>query len=232
MLQAVASGDPDARQAALEALTAIYWRPVYTRFRLKWHLDPADAEDLAQEFFLQAVTGAVFDRYDPARARFRTFLRLCADRFAANAHRDRARLKRGGGATIVSSDLPQIERELASAPAFASDAEADAWFDREWVRASFGEAVARLQADTAGTAREIRFTVLRRYDLDPARDADRPGYRALALEYDLTVTQVTNHLAWARAQLRRRLLERLRELSCSEAEFQAEAAALLGQEPA
>jgi DNA-directed RNA polymerase specialized sigma24 family protein len=231
ILRAVASGEPEARHAALGVLAAIYWRPVYTRFRLKWHLGPADAEDLAQDFFIEAMAGSMFERYDPARARFRAFLRVCADRFAANAHRGRQRLKRGGGATLISADIPGLERELASASAFASGAEADAWFDRDWVRVLFADAVAHLRADTAGTPREIRFTLLRRYDLDPARDADRPGYRDLALEYGLSLVQVTNHLAWARARLRGLLLERIRLLSGSDAEFRAEAVELLGLEP-
>ena len=132
---------------------------------------------------------------------------------------------------MVSLDVAGAERDLAQAPALRTDAEADAWFDREWVRALFADAVERLRASTAGTPREIRFTLLRRYDLEPERDADRPGYRDLADEFHLPVTQVTNHLAWARRELRRLLLERLRSLSATDAEFRDEAAALLGQEP-
>ena len=46
----------------------------------------------------------------------------------------------------------------------------------------------------------------------------------------LPVTQVTNHLAWARREFRRLILERLRELSASDAEFRSEARELLGVE--
>jgi hypothetical protein len=42
------------------------------------------------------------------------------------------------------------------------------------------------------------------------------------------VTQVTNHLAWARRELRRLVLERLRLLAGSDAEFRAEAEDLFG----
>jgi len=52
-------------------------------------------------------------------------------------------------------------------------------------------------------------------DYDPAnaqraqrRLEDRPSCRALAEEFGLPVTQVTNHLAWARRELRRLVLER------------------------
>ncbi|MGH7514736.1 MAG: sigma factor [Gemmatimonadales bacterium] len=231
VLRAVASPDPEVRREALEDLAAVYWRPVYARYRLKWNLPAPDAEDLAQEFFVRALSDGLFQDFDPERARFRTFLRLCADRFAANARRDQHRLKRGGAATMVSLDVAGAERDLADAPALRTGAEADAWFDREWVRALFADAVERLRALTAGTPHEIRFTLLRRYDLEPERDADRPGYRDLAEEFHLPVSQVTNHLAWARRELRRLLLERLRSLSATDAEFRDEAAAVLGQEP-
>lgn len=230
VLRAVASPDVDVRHAALEVLATVYWRPVYARYRLKWNLPAPDAEDLAQEFFARVAHDGMFQDFDPARARFRTYLRLCADRFAANARRDRLRLKRGGAATVVSLEAAGAEPDLAHAEGRHSDAEADAWFDREWIRALFADAVERLRASTAGTPREIRFTLLRRYDLEPERDADRPGYRALADEYHLPVTQVTNHLAWARRELRGLLLERLRSLSASDAEFREEAAAVLGEE--
>jgi RNA polymerase sigma factor (sigma-70 family) len=228
VLRVLRSDDAAARHAALDLLAAIYWRPVYSRFRLKWNLAAADAEDLAQEFFIQVVGGTVFERYDPERARFRTFLRLCADRFAAKAHRARGRLKRGGGVTLVPMDLPGLERELAAAPGFRDDDEADARFDRDWTHALFADALRQLETATAGTAREIRFTLFRRYDLEPAREADRPSYQALATEYGLTLAQVTNHLAWARRELRRVLLEQLRALCGSDAEFRAEAVELLG----
>lgn len=56
--------------------------------------------------------------------------------------------------------------------------------------------------------RELRFRVFARHDLERLREEDRPSYRALAEEFGLPVTQVTNHLAWARRELRRLVLER------------------------
>jgi hypothetical protein len=90
------------------------------------------------------------------------------------------------------------------------------------------DAVEALRAGCTGTPREVRFRAFERHDLLPAREEDRPSYRDLARELELPVSQVTNHLAWARRELRRLVLERLRVLSGSDAEVRAEAAALLG----
>jgi RNA polymerase sigma factor (sigma-70 family) len=226
VILAAREADPDLRRAAFDTLIAIYWRPVYARFRLKWKAQPADAEDLAQEFFARAMERGFFEGYDPARARFRSFLRTCVDRFAANARRDERRLKRGGGLAMVPLDFADAELELARASDPAADP--DAWFDHEWVRSLFTDAVEALRAASVGTPREVRFRVFERYDLGPVREGERPSYRAVAEEMGVPVTQVTNHLAWARRELRRLILERLRIVSGSDSEFREEAESLFG----
>jgi RNA polymerase sigma factor (sigma-70 family) len=229
VVEAIRDQDPDTRRAALDTLITVYWRPVYAHLRRKWRLQPADSEDLTQEFFTQAVTDDFLLGYDPAQARFRTYVRVCLDRFVANAQRDERRLKRGGGITVLPLDFALIEQELAAADGQAGEDGADAWFDREWIRGLFAAAVSDLRTACRGTPREIRFAVFERYDLAPTREADRPGYRAVAEELGLPVTQVTNHLAWARRELRRLLLERLRSLTATDAEFREEAEELLGE---
>jgi hypothetical protein len=77
----------------------------------------------------------------------------------------------------------------------------------------------------------LRFEVFSRSDLDPVNGEERPSYRQLAEEFKLPVTQVTNHLAWARREFRRVVLEQLRQLSGSEAEYRAEARELFGIDP-
>lgn len=79
---------------------------------------------------------------------------------------------------------------------------------------------------------EARFAVFERYDLAPLAGGPRPTYRDIAEALDLPVTQVTNHLAWARRAVRRLALERLRTLCGSEAEYREEARALFGIEAA
>jgi RNA polymerase sigma factor (sigma-70 family) len=228
VILAARQDDPDIRRAAFDTLVTVYWRPVYTRLRLKWRAQPADAEDLTQEFFARAMDRGFFDAFDPARARFRTFLRLCLDRFVANVRRDERRLKRGGGISVVPLDVALVELELVHSDADARDGDPDTWFDREWVRALFADAVQELRAQCTGTAREIRFQVFERHDLHAGPESDRPSYRELASSLGLPVTQITNHLAWSRRELRGLVLERLRLVSGSDAEFRDEARELFG----
>ncbi len=213
--------------SSLRALVAVYWRPVYVHLRFRWGQRSEAAEDLTQEFFTEAMTREFFDGYDPARARFRTFLKSCVDHFAANAARAARRLKRGGGAAPLPLDFAGADRAFVQAGQVALP-DADARFHHEWVRALFSVAVDALREHALSEGHELRFRLFERYDLAPDEESARPSYRALAEEFELPVTQVTNHLAWARREFRRLVLARLRDLCGSEAEFRLEARELLG----
>src|SRR5437660_7821556 len=82
-LTAVREGDPEARRRALSALATAYWRPVYGYLRLHWRKPHEEAADLTQDFFAHALEKDLLARFDPERARLRTFLRACVDRVAA-----------------------------------------------------------------------------------------------------------------------------------------------------
>lgn len=231
VVEAAAGTDPDARRRALDTLVAVYWRPAYLHLRLKWNAGREEAEDLTQEFFARAMGQGFFEKYEPSRARFRTFLRSCLDHLVANTRRDERRLKRGGGAAHLPLDFEGAEQDLALAAGPGPD-DPDTVFHREWVRSLFTLAVESLRAECVAGGYEIRFRLFARCDLDPVEGQVRPSYRDLGEEFGLPVTQVTNHLAWARREFRRVVLERLRELSGSEAEYRAEARELFGMDPA
>src|SRR6195256_2770046 len=102
----------DERRSAFDTLVTAYWKPVFKYVRLKWHTSPDDAADLTQGFFLRAFEKDFFAGFDPSRARFRTYLRTCLDGFVSNARKADARLKRGGGVTLIPIDFDEAEREL------------------------------------------------------------------------------------------------------------------------
>src|SRR5688500_11771775 len=137
------SPDEETRRLAFAAIIEAYWKPVYKYLRLKWQLDPDQAADLTQEFFAATLEKDVLGRFDPERARFRTYLRLCVDGFASNARKAERRLKRGGGVTPVSLDFETAEGEIVRyEPAVPADV--DELFYQEWVRALFQRAVEEL----------------------------------------------------------------------------------------
>lgn len=209
---------------AHEALVEAYWKPIYKYLRLKWHLSPDAAADATQEFFLSLLERDLVGRYDAGRARFRTYLRLCLDGFVANQQKAERRIKRGGGITTVPLDFTTAEGELVRIePSIPADV--DDLFYREWVRALFDRAVADLRADAETRNRQVMFEVFVRYDLADA--ATRPSYDEIGVALGLPTTTVTNHLAAMRRQFRAIVLDRLREITGSDDEWEAEARRLL-----
>jgi RNA polymerase sigma factor (sigma-70 family) len=218
--------DPEERVRAMDAITAAYWRPVYKYVRLRWRLEREDAEDFTQDFFFRLLEKNFLASYDPAKGKLRTFLRTCIDRLFMNQARDAHRQKRGDAAVHVSLDFEQAEHELAAS---AQTESPEDYFEKEWVRTLFALAVERLRAQCQSAGKQTHFALFERYDLG---DSDsRPSYTALAEEFRIAVTDVTNYLAFARREFRRAVLAQLREMTGSDEEFQREARTLLGVDP-
>ena len=228
MVEGARSIDPEERRLAYERVVQAYWKPVYVYLRLRRGASAEDAEDLTQGFFARAFEKGFFESFDPARARFRTFLRTCLDRYAANEQAADRRLKRGGGVAVLSLDFATAERDLPPL-ALASGEDADAAFHREWVRAVCVEAVETVRRRCRERGHDQALAVFERCDLSDLADADRPSYAALGAAFGIPVTQVTNLLALARREFRAAMVATLRARTASEAEFEEEARQLLGR---
>lgn len=219
---ALGAAEKPERERAWSALAAAYFPPARAYVRHRWNADPEEAEDLVQGFFASAYEHGFIARFDHRKARFRTWLRVGLDGWVANARRNTARLKRGGGAVHVPLDADLAE----VLPAPLEDA--DAWFDREWARTLFALAVDALRERCEARGQALRFRLFERHDL---AEGEPPSYRELAEAEGIPVTQVTNHLAAARRDLRALVLEQLRALTVDDEEFRAEARRLLGADP-
>jgi RNA polymerase sigma factor (sigma-70 family) len=227
LLRAASSPDAGIRKQALDTLIAAYWKPVYKYLRCKWCLPNEEAKDLTQAFFARAMEKGFFDRFDPARARFRTFVRVCADHFAAKEHRSAGSLRRGGDLEVDSLDFDSAEGELTRQSPPAS-MDPDDFFRQEWLRELFAQSVEDLRQLCLASGKGVHFALFERYDLDAPNTSDGVSYASLAEEFALPLTQVTNYLAFARRQFRQLLLERLRASTGSEDEFQQEVRCLFG----
>lgn len=214
------------RERGLSILIDTYWKPAYKYLRIRFRESDADAQDLTQGFFTRAIEKDFFAGYDADRGSFRTYLRTCLDRFVANEKKAASRLKRSPGAPMLSLDFPSAESELArEAPREGQSLEQ--YFHDEFVRSLFGLAVEKLREECQQRGRDLPYRIFERYELD--RDSSQPPtYAALAEEFHIPATQVTNFLAFARREFRRIVLEKLREITSSDREFREEAKSLLG----
>jgi RNA polymerase sigma factor (sigma-70 family) len=195
---------------ALERVMALYWKPVYRFIRLKFRKNNEDAKDLTQGFFATALERDFFSRFDPAKASFRTYLRMAVERFAANQHAASNRQKRGGDIQFEPVEDQAIPTESP-----------EQIFEREWQRQLFALALDDLRAHCDASGKQIQFRIFEAYDL-ALNEAERPSYAGLAVRHNIPETAVTNHLAWARRTLRGLVTERLRGVTSGDAELRRE----------
>ena len=223
---AAQSGDLIERERGLSILVAAYWKPIYKYLRIRHREGNEEAKDLTQGFFARALEKEFFAAYDPGKGSFRTYLRVCLDRYVSNEKKAALRQKRSPGSPVVPLDFDVAEGEIArSAP--AADRTMDQYFHDEFVRSLFALSVETLREECALRGKDLPFLLFERYELD--RDPEeRLTYDRLAEELHIPVTQVTNFLAFARREFRRIVLEKLREITTSDREFREEAKSLLG----
>jgi RNA polymerase sigma factor (sigma-70 family) len=205
LLDAAAAGLPGE---ALERILALYWKPVYRFIRLKFRKNNEDAKDLTQSFFAAALQRDFIGRFDPAKASFRTYLRMAVERFAANQHAAANRQKRGGG----------VEFEPAEEQAATTESPEQV-FEREWQRQLFALALDELRAHCEECGKHLQLRIFEAYDL---ADGERPSYAELAVRHGIPETSVTNHLAWARRILRTFVTERIRGTTSGPRELREE----------
>ena len=219
VVSALASADDNERERATGLVIAAYRSPVIAVLQRRWGMQAADAEDLAHDFFAHALDRDWLARYDPDKGRFRTFLRTCLMSYASTSHEAATRQKRGGAVQHVSID---------DVTPVAGAADVDAIFDREWTRSVLSMALESLQKDCMSQNHDVSWKVFSAYDVEGA-DGERPTYQDIASRVDIPLTQVTNHLNWARKRFRQHVLDTIRTLTATEAEYRDEVRALTGK---
>lgn len=210
------SVDAGSRARGVRVVAEVYWAVVYRYLRLRFRMTPEQAEDTVQAFFLHLVESDLFSNYDPARARFRTFLRQCLDNFAITEFRKASAQRRR---------VEELDLDFASVEAtLGTEAPDPSSFDRDWVRRVAEVAVERLLVALEKAGKHTHAELFRRFHLHD----DVPSYQAVADELGVSVTNVTNWLHFARREFRTIALALLREITASEAEFADEAREVFG----
>jgi DNA-directed RNA polymerase specialized sigma24 family protein len=155
---ATAAGRDDGEaRVALSTLCQSYWYPIYAFVRHRG-FSPEQAQDRTQDFFAYVLEHDLIARADPARGRFRAFLRtVCARHLAGDRDRENA-AKRGGGRLQLAIDPLDAERRYALEPAHEMTAERI--FDRTWALTLLDRVVDRLRREYDDAGRSARFEEL------------------------------------------------------------------------
>ena len=198
-LASIRSGDPVRRDAELERLVQLYWKPVYTLIRRAWASANEDAKDLTQDFFATVVLQDNFaERYSPARGSFRGYLKGALRNFLSKRSRDDSREKRGGAVRITSLTIrdSDLEEVLPDDQALRPDE----IFDSAWRSVVLDRATRLLGERLEAQGKRAYFEVFKRYDLELVEGVN--SYESIARELRLSVDDVKNYLTRSREEFR------------------------------
>jgi len=150
--------DSHDAQSALNEICRLYWYPLYAWLRRTGH-SPEASEDLTQEFLAWFVTNRHFEKADSRQGKLRSFLLGCLKRFLANQRRKEHTQKRGGEIVHLSIDQEWAEGRLKNEASDGSNP--DLYFDRNWARSIFENALTRLRQFHESKDQLDRYQVLR-----------------------------------------------------------------------
>ena len=198
---AARTGDSLLADQALEKLCRTYWPPLYAYIRRHGH-DPAEAQDLTQDFFVRLLARDYLQKLHHQEGKFRSFLLAYVKNFLLEQRRRGLAQKRGGGCEFISLNQSMGEEGYLLEPAdVLTPVEV---FDRRWAQKIMRTALDRLRQEYETRGEAALFDVLQNYQ------PRAPGGRSYAhLGADLGMSEAA--VKWAVHQMRQRHGELLRE---------------------
>ena len=192
--------DPQERQSALEQLCSNYWKPVYACLCARF--SAADAEDITQEFLLNACNNNLFEKADPNAGKLRAWLYSSLRLFLANRHRVLNAAKRGGDQKTVQIEADTYKSaavEIADAAGSPDDV-----FDRAWLAEILRKSVESLRDQYRAAGQDVAFSLLLP-SLAMEPDAESQSAAAHRLDVSVSTFRVQLH------RLRRRYADEIRK---------------------
>jgi RNA polymerase sigma-70 factor (ECF subfamily) len=194
----LAAGDSQSPQTtpALEKLCRAYWYPLYGHVR-RQGFDAHEAQDLTQAFFTFLLEKRTLGKVDPMKGKFRSFLLASLNNFLNNERDKAQRIKRGGGAEIISLDAEPAEQRYLTEPGHGETPERI--FERRWAAAVVEQVAQNLTAEFAAAGLGQRFEVLREFLMGEPRGA---SYEDAAGQLGMSVSAVTSAIYRMRQRFR------------------------------
>jgi RNA polymerase sigma factor (sigma-70 family) len=193
--------DTTRANEALEKLCHTYWPPVYAFIRRNGS-NPADAQDLTQEFFYRLLSKQYLRHLQDQRGKFRSFLLTFVKHFLSDERDKASAQKRGGGQALFSLD-DTVGEDLFQAET-ATKLSPDQLFERSWAQTVLQQALHHLANEYRESGKADLYEKLK--DIQPGEHGPL-SYSEIGAELGMSETAVKS----AVHRLRRRHREILRE---------------------
>lgn len=144
LIQRLASGDLERKQAALDELCQAYYYPLYCQIRRRG-LDHHDAGDALHDFMARLLRQDSFSAADPERGRLRSYLLTALRHFLASRHQQAAHRHARETSLEARSAMDAAEGRYAQDDS-AHHESPDRLFDRQWAKELMRRVLQQLRA--------------------------------------------------------------------------------------
>jgi len=199
----------------LERLAGRYWSPI-CQYLMSKGCTQADAQDLAQDFFVFAMTSGLFARADRSRGRFRSFLLTALGNFAANERRRLSTQRRAPEGGTVSLD-ETLEDAYFTPAAIRDDETPEKLFHTAWTHEVLRNVLRELEAQLRAAGRGTHYQLFHARVVAPVLDGVAPPpLEQQAAELGLAYKDAANRIVTARRAFLRLLLDEVRSYAGSD----------------
>ncbi|MEZ6137387.1 MAG: hypothetical protein R3C53_21065 [Pirellulaceae bacterium] len=203
LVMGAAASSVSVRQAALEKLCGRYWLPLYAFLRRRGQAEH-EAEDLVQGFFAQLLEKDYLNAIDASKGRFRSFMLVALQHFAANERAKAKTVKRGGAVTTLPIDFSIGERWYRHEPTDGMTAEM--LFERRWALSLLDNVMQRLKQRLSEQNRVELFEILKPHLV---RDAQKLPYAEIAQRLECSVASIKSTMHRMKGWYRELLLDEI-----------------------
>jgi RNA polymerase sigma-70 factor (ECF subfamily) len=192
----LSAGGPDSEERkgrdALAELCRTYWRPIFSFVCWRGY-SPEDAQDLTQDFFVMIFKNNWFERADPSRGRFRSFLLKSLMNFLNNAADRTHAQKRGGELKFISWDewIAEAPSQISLPDNASKSVAPELLFDIRWAATVTEQTLRRLREEYESKGRLRLFEILSGYLTGERSDA---SYADLSSKLGIPETAVKKQL--------------------------------------
>lgn len=174
MVLSAGAADSQERKTsdALAELCRTYWRPIFSFVCWRGY-SPEDAQDLTQDFFVMIFKNNWFERADPSRGRFRSFLLKSLMNFLNNAADRTHAQKRGGDMKFISWDewIAEAPSQISLPNKGSEPVAPELLFDIRWAATVTEQTLRRLREEYESKGRLRLFESLSSYLTGERADA-------------------------------------------------------------
>lgn len=202
---------------ALDELARAYAGPMRSYLAARMRCSGDDADELLQDAFAWLLGSGLLDKADPARGRFRGFLKAALANFALERVRHANAQKRGGGAAHTALAGDDVIDPAGKTP--------DQVLDDAWRRELLQRAQAELQRELESNGRAVHWALFRDWFLAAG---DEPDHGSLAQRHGITRTDVSNWLDHGKRRYRAILRRLVADTVTNDGELQDELRWLFG----